>query len=1441
MHFTINGAGLTGGGSATSAIDASSVKLASAWSVEPQPPAVFEVGLYSDVHVPDVKVKVYSQATPSVVVFESDGSTAVDQGVSSDAIQVRLSSQPTGPETVNLGDNGAGLIFYSLNPDGSSPVTSLSFGTSTWNTFQTVYVNGVDDGVIRSFHRADLAATATGPTRYNSYLSTVTIGDDNYPGVTVNESGGSTNVIEYSSGDFGVSQATADGVNFPSQDSYTLALTMKPGASEIVTVTTEAQPTRTSETGGIVSFSQQLDVSLDGITWGPSVDVHFNADGSGGNHQWNVPVTVYVRAHENDRVDGGDTKVFAQQLAQLNAIQGPLFINGGEGADRTGLLEREPVMLPGEKNLTPSMGLVITSTPGTLDNTIAATVTIEHSQLATISIEADVGTNNSVQEVAVNATTGTFTLSYNGHTTGALAFDAPSVTVEDALRPFIQGYDPSADVTVAQNGNVYQVTILHPSLTPLTLGHDDSSLGPLTPGQLVNETILITQGPAKNKTRIVTGAIDNHDNVNPRLTTWTLTLDKPWFSPFTQDGSTPTSDSQYTLMSTNPNLLVSEETQANLLFLYDTDNPASYDDTGNPLTNPNHHTGAAFASGQIFYDPNPFGPKNESGIVSPLDQFRITGFGMGANRCVGGPAAPINGSDVEANACSGPVGANEPGGITFQLITDLQLELGNGNNHVTVDTFTNVPDGSRAPQTQIDTGGGNDVVDVKGITGHTMVNLGAGNDTLNVHNDAQTLTELAALLTASGDSPQATAINYANGSARQGTSVDPVDAIQILTVQATGGSYTLTLNGHTTAAIAWDASAVAVTSALEAIGGIGNFDVQRAGGTYRIHFQNGLGGQVVPLLVTDPTGLTNGAGEKDVLNISDTGATADDAALLTSTSLTGLDMPVSNATQQLVVDATSGSYTLTYSYAVEPTNLKAVQSSSGTLHAGTHFYVVTGKTTAGESLPSNEASAVTAEDGSVVLTWDPMPGATDYVVYRGSAEGGENVAIDTHSTSTTYTDTGTAAGTAVPHPPTVGAVFAQQMTTSLAWNASAATVQSALEALSAIGARNVVVTQNDDTYTINFVGSLSDTALQTLTTTTALFKSNENLGGGTTPIAGTAVVTARAPGSSDPEVNQVQLLHVTATSGTYELEFHIAGVPVITAPIAYNASAEQVRQTIQNAVAAVESSDPNVQAFLVDKLDVWVSQYPSAYLNEDVYVLNFQGELRKEQFGPGVDTVAVVASTLNAGGTATITTRMDGIDYYGFEQVNIGTGSGSDVFNVEGTTQGSNGFVLGGGVAGLPIAQTNISLNNGDDRVYLSSNANLDQSSWNGFDFLTGNLDDFRGALNIDLGAGRQRLFISDEGSSHPDSVRDHPLAIERHAAIRARPEPRDERQHLHSRAPVCPGSRTRPPATSSTASTTGRAPAPTASTSMPRSPTAPSARRRSSTPASATTTSRST
>src|SRR5262249_39814809 len=145
--------------------------------------------------------------------------------------------------------------------------------------------------------------------------------------------------------------------------------------------------------------------------------------------------------------------------------------------------------------------------------------------------------------------------------------------------------------------------------------------------------------------------------------------------------------------------------------------------------------------------------------------------------------------------------------------------------------------------------------------------------------------------------------------------------------------------------------------------------------------------------------------------------------------------------------------------------------------------------------------------------------------------------------------------------------------------------------------------------------------------------------------------------------------------------------------------------------------------------------------NVDIYVLNFQGTLRKVNGGPGLDTLAVDTSLL--GGAATVTTRMDGINYYGFEQINIGTGSGSGIFNVQGTSPGSNGF--------SGPAVTNVSLNAGDDRVFVSSNADLDQASWQSLDFLTGNVDDVRGALNFDLGTGRHRLFISDEAATIGD------------------------------------------------------------------------------------------
>ena len=161
-------------------------------------------------------------------------------------------------------------------------------------------------------------------------------------------------------------------------------------------------------------------------------------------------------------------------------------------------------MLPGETERDAVDGPVISSTPGTLDNTVAATVTIEHSQLATIGLIVDDALHNiRCRTIAVNAIERHLHADVRRrHDRRRLAFDAPAVTVENALRALIQ-VDPSADVTVAQNGSVYQVTFLDTTSDPLAIGEDRASdathLGPQNPADLVGITILITHGPGEEQ------------------------------------------------------------------------------------------------------------------------------------------------------------------------------------------------------------------------------------------------------------------------------------------------------------------------------------------------------------------------------------------------------------------------------------------------------------------------------------------------------------------------------------------------------------------------------------------------------------------------------------------------------------------------------------------------------------------------------------------------------------------------------------------------------------------------------------------------------------------------------------------------------------------------------------------------------------------------------
>lgn len=94
----------------------------------------------------------------------------------------------------------------------------------------------------------------------------------------------------------------------------------------------------------------------------------------------------------------------------------------------------------------------------------------------------------------------------------------------------------------------------------------------------------------------------------------------------------------------------------------------------------------------------------------------------------------------------------------------------------------------------------------------------------------------------------------------------PTAEVQSLTVDAAGGTYTISWNGQTTSAIAYNANAAAVTAAMEALSNVGVGDVVVTGGVgaagggtpYTFTWALALGNVATP--TTNAASLTGGAG-----------------------------------------------------------------------------------------------------------------------------------------------------------------------------------------------------------------------------------------------------------------------------------------------------------------------------------------------------------------------------------------------------------------------------------------------------------------------------------------------------------------------------------------------------------------------------------------------------
>lgn len=153
---------------------------------------------------------------PSVIVVPSGGSTNITEAGVTDTYSVALSHAPASDVTV------------SLTPDAqlTASVPSLTFTPANWNEPQTVTLTAVNDSTAEAASHPGLVAhaAASADALFHGLgvaSLTATVWDDDSPGLTVTDSGGSTVLTE--------GNATGD--------TFTIRLNTQPAAGEVVTIT----------------------------------------------------------------------------------------------------------------------------------------------------------------------------------------------------------------------------------------------------------------------------------------------------------------------------------------------------------------------------------------------------------------------------------------------------------------------------------------------------------------------------------------------------------------------------------------------------------------------------------------------------------------------------------------------------------------------------------------------------------------------------------------------------------------------------------------------------------------------------------------------------------------------------------------------------------------------------------------------------------------------------------------------------------------------------------------------------------------------------------------------------------------------------------------------------------------------------------------------------
>jgi Ca2+-binding RTX toxin-like protein len=248
------------------------------------------------------------------------------------------------------------------------------------------------------------------------------------------------------------------------------------------------------------------------------------------------------------------------------------------------------------------------------------------------------------------------------------------------------------------------------------------------------------------------------------------------------------------------------------------------------------------------------------------------------------------------------VGLGTAAGINYDTLEQLNIWLGSGGDMFTIETTI-------GGATTLSVGGGGDTVNVKTTAGPVTVNGGAGADTINVGSLAPAtggnVSSIHADLTVNGDGDFDT-LNLddtGDATANSGTLTSTaLTGLGLATVinYSTLESLNIALGaGGNTFTIASTHTGSTTLSSGDGATNPDTINVQTTAGTTTVNAQAGADTINVGSLTPAPNGtiadidgvlVVNGGDGADVLNIDDTGNSADTVGTLRATSLTGLGM-----------------------------------------------------------------------------------------------------------------------------------------------------------------------------------------------------------------------------------------------------------------------------------------------------------------------------------------------------------------------------------------------------------------------------------------------------------------------------------------------------------------------------------------------------------------------